>query len=111
MLAKINRFHGHGSIMFVMRRGQIYRSAGLQLRLLKKSKGVARVAVIVSKKVDKKAVVRNRIRRRIFGIMADKLMELDGQDAIISVFDVRCYDKPDSQLRDELGELLKKARV
>lgn len=67
MLARQFRFHGYGSLSYLFRRGQTIRGQFVILRVLhnpRRQQG--RVAVIVSRKVSKSAVVRNRIRRRIF---------------------------------------------
>ena len=36
-----------------------------------------RLAVVISKKVDKKAVVRNRIRRRLYELFRNRLSDID----------------------------------
>ena len=49
-----------------------------------------RAAVVVSKKVHKSAVKRNRIRRRIFETLRNNEVRIpEGSQMIISVFDAR----------------------
>lgn len=67
MITRKNRFHGHHSVSRV--RGFNLHGRYLSLRYATKSSGDYRAAVVVSKKVDKRAVVRNRIRRRLFEII------------------------------------------
>ena len=67
MYKKINRFHGHGSIRWVLAKGRTVRGRAMSLRYDEKQGGL-KVAVVVSKKVAKSAVVRNRIRRRVYAV-------------------------------------------
>lgn len=74
MLAQKNRFHGYGSLRYVFSHGQKARDKYLGIRSVKNSRREhTRVAVIVSKKISKSAVVRNRIRRRIYDIVRRQL--------------------------------------
>lgn len=67
MLAAHYRFHGHGSLNYLFRNGQVDRHRMLLVRFVgNKRRQEARAAVVVSKKVAKSAVVRNRIRRRVY---------------------------------------------
>lgn len=64
MIARKNRFHGHKSVSRV--RGETIHSSLFSCRFEKTKRADYRLAVVVSKKISLKAVVRNRIRRRIF---------------------------------------------
>lgn len=67
MISRKNRFHGHGSLRYVYSKGQTVRGPLCALKFVRNSKrSEYRLAVVVSKKVHKSAVVRNRIRRRIY---------------------------------------------
>lgn len=66
MLSKRFRFHSRGGVKYVYRHGQTVRHTKLSLVFCDNSRGFQRFAVVVSKKVDKRAVVRNRIRRRVY---------------------------------------------
>lgn len=67
MINRTHRFHGIKSLGFVYRRGQAVHSHGVSLKfILNDQRSAYRVAVVVSRKVSKSAVVRNRIRRRIY---------------------------------------------
>jgi ribonuclease P protein component len=70
MIAQSHRFHGYGSLRFVYSRGQIVRGSLCMFKYAPNPKRKTwRAAVVVSKKVHKSAVVRNRIRRRIYEII------------------------------------------
>ncbi len=67
MIEVKHRFHGHASLNYLHSKGRVVRAKGMGLKYVdnpKRSK--YRAAVIVSKKVHKSAVVRNRIRRRVY---------------------------------------------
>lgn len=67
MINSAYRFHGHGSLKYVFSKGATSRSKHLILRSSQNPRRKKpRIAVVVSKKVLKSAVGRNRIRRRIF---------------------------------------------
>ena len=58
-----------------------------------------RVAVVVSRKVSKSAVVRNRIRRRLYA--AVRILQDDigrPHDIVLSVFDVKLLEESPKQL-------------
>lgn len=85
MLAYKNRFHGHSSLRFVYKNGRVSRSRIATVKAVRnKYRRDPRVAVVISKKVIKSAVGRNRIRRRIYEIIRRKLPEF------VSVYDVVC---------------------
>lgn len=70
MIAKDFRFHGHGSLNYLFKNGKTARNASVLVRFVpNKRRETSRVSVIVSKKVSKSAVVRNRIRRRVYEVV------------------------------------------
>ncbi len=67
MINRKHRFHGRGSLRFVYQKGKIIRSAYGSLKYLQNPRRHEyRLAIVVSRKVHKSAVVRNRIRRRLY---------------------------------------------
>lgn len=67
MLAFKYRFHGHGSLRFVYKNGRAIRTHLVTLKYTKNPRrNLPRFSVVVSKKVLKSAVGRNRIRRRLY---------------------------------------------
>lgn len=71
-----------------------------------------RLAVVVSKKVHKSAVVRNRIRRRVFELCRQRSSELKGgQDIIITVFSESVATVSAPELAEQLNGLLERAEL
>ena len=70
MIAFKYRFHGHGSLKYVYRNGQALRTHLVTLKYIHNPhRKQPRFAVVISKKVLKSAVGRNRIRRRTYEIL------------------------------------------
>ena len=66
MLSKKYRFHSRGGVRYVYQKGKTVRTPRMSLVFVKNERGFTRVGVVVSKKVEKTAVGRNRIRRRVY---------------------------------------------
>ncbi len=86
MLARDLRLRQSRDIARAMKRGRTGYAAQLHLKANFSGLPQTRVAIVVSKKVAKKAVVRNRIRRRLSGILAEQWQTvLPGYDIVILV--------------------------
>lgn len=103
MIARTHRFHGHGSLKGVYGRGQTVRSGQLALKYaLNPRRSTYRVAVVVGRKVSKSAVVRNRIRRRIYAVVGNHAGQLEGaHDLVFTVFSEQIKELAPNRL-DEL---------
>lgn len=88
MLSQKYRFHGHGSLRFVYRNGRAVRNQRLTLKHINNPhRKHSRFSVVVSKKVLKSAVRRNRIRRRIYEVIRQELPKFPSvNDVVIIVF-------------------------
>ena len=106
MLVRSNRFHGYHSLDHVYRRGATVRAPYCALRYVVNSRRQHyRLAVVVSKKVHKSAVVRNRIRRRIYEIV--RLHQPTANlDIVITVYDAVAAELPAAKLRATIIKLL-----
>ena len=113
MLSKLNRFHGHGSVRRAYRQGRSVRSAIGSLHYyggveIKKTK----VAVVVSRKVDKSAVHRNRIRRRVYEQVRLAMPHFKhATELIFTVYLPETAIMPSESLHNEVQQLLKRANV
>lgn len=114
MISRKNRFQGRGSLNFAYKRGSSVRSEQITLRYVAGKHEDYRVAVVVSRKVSKSAVVRNRIRRRLYETI--RLARKDAgapwpYDMILTVFDEDIAAVPADVLQKSVGSLLKKAKI
>lgn len=111
MIGRANRFHGRGSITRLYANGKTVRTGSLALRYTQNPKRRDyRVAVVVSRKVSKSAVVRNRIRRRIY----EQVRILSGgftapYDLVFTVFEPKVATVVSSELAADIAKLCKKA--
>jgi ribonuclease P protein component len=87
VLAKASRLRNARDIARVYKRGTYGASGGvLSVKAAPSGRSHARLVVVVPKKVDKRAVIRNRIRRRLLGSIGQNLATLGpGYDIVISV--------------------------
>ena len=113
MLAFRYRFHGHGSLRYVYSHGKAVRSRLLTIKYSQHPKRKKpRIAVVVSKKVHKGAVGRNRIRRRLYEIMRHELPKLpDNQDIVLIVFSSEILTMPHEELLLAVKQLLATADI
>lgn len=112
MLARKYRFHGLKSLNRVYSGAKTTRSKNISLKSAVNKRTTSRVAVVVSKKVEKTAVGRNRIRRRIYEITRQLLPELnEPNDIIISVFSNEFSSIDHQKLTYLLTDLFKKANL
>lgn len=109
MISRAHRFHGYNSLKGVYQRGKTARGALISLKFTNEGSKPYRVAVVVSRKVHKSAVVRNRIRRRIYEVCRKTSLELHGCDLVFTVFSDKVATLETAKLEAMVNELLKKA--
>lgn len=111
MIARSHRFHGYGSLRSVYQRGHVVRGSQLSLKFY--VRGAARpyrVAVVVSRKVSKSAVVRNRIRRRIYELVRLRAQNIPpGMELVFTAFSSELAEIDRSKLEQSVNSLLDKA--
>lgn len=113
MLQRANRFHGYNSLNDVYRNGSTVRANELSIRYKVNSKRTEyRVAVVVSKKVSKSAVVRNRIRRRVFEVVRQQNTVITKPfDIVISIHSDSIANMSAPQLNELLTAQLRRAKI
>ena len=112
MLNKKYRFHSRGGVRFVYQKGKTVRSPKMSLTVLDNDRGFTRFAIVVSKKVLKTAVGRNRIRRRIYEAIRVNFEDIPKKrDYIITVFDKKVKDMSFKELEKILGDLVAESKV
>ena len=111
MLSREHRFRGSRDIQRLYKTGKAVRTKSLGARYLCTLIQPFRAAVIVSRKVHKSAVVRNRIRRRLYELLRTKYAEhLTGGQLLVTVFDASLATAPAQAVERELANLLSKAQ-
>lgn len=112
MLAKKYRFHSRGGVRYVYQKGKTVRCPNMSLVFCDNDRGFTRVAVVVSKKVCKAAVSRNRIRRRVYEAIRKNFEFLPlERDYIFVVYSNKILEMSDGELTKLLGELVAESKV
>lgn len=111
MLSVTHRFHGHGSLRYVYKNGNAIRSHLITIKYIDNPRRKhSRFAVVVSKKVHKSAVGRNRIRRRIYEIIRHELPSIRlPHDIAVMVFSSEVLSMPHDELNETLKQLFAQA--
>lgn len=111
MLSQSHRFHGHGSLRYVYKNGTAIRTRLITIKYVKNShRKHSRFAVVVSKKVLKSAVGRNRIRRRIYEVVRLQLPKFTHpHDMAVLVFSSEVISLPQEELTALLVQLFEQA--
>lgn len=113
MITQAHRFHGRSSLRYVYQRGQTVRAGVIALRYIRNTRENGyRVAVVVSRKVSKSAVVRNRIRRRLYEIVRKSASRIaEPYDLVFTAYDEGTATVSHAQLEEAVLSSLAKARV
>lgn len=111
MIDSAHRFHGRASLIYVYRRGKLLRSPKLLLKFALNSRTETyRVAVVVGRKVHKSAVVRNRLRRRVYETVRNLVAPDElAYDLIFTVVDPKLNELSPGDLTDTIADLIKQA--
>jgi ribonuclease P protein component len=111
MLSFAHRFHGHGSLRYVYKNGQAIRSRLITLKYTTNPhRQHSRFAVVVSKKVHKSAVGRNRIRRRLYEVIRHELPKITAShDVAVMVFSSEVMHLPHEELVELVTQLFEQA--
>jgi ribonuclease P protein component len=111
MLDKEHRFHGLNSLSFAYKRGRVVRANAAALKYVpNRRRTTYRAAVVVSRKVDKSAVVRNRIRRRLYDAIAQHAIS-DPYDLVFTVYSSQLATADSREIRKLVGDLLRRAGI
>ena len=110
MIAQKYRFHGRGSLRYALMHGQMARSKFFTLKwTANKHRQYPRVSVVVSKKIFKSSVKRNRVRRRLYEIVRPLLPVAPVVDVVISVYSADALTASPDELAIQLLPLLQRA--
>lgn len=113
MIGRLHRFHGYTALGFVHKQGKVVRGSQLSLKyVLNQRRTTYRVAVVVSRKVDKSAVVRNRIRRRVYEITRELCADLkEPYDLAFTAYSNQLATMNAAELQTVVAEQLTRAGI
>lgn len=111
MLSSSYRLRRSADINRVYKQGSYCGAKNIYMRVRKTRLPVSRAAVVVSKKISKRAVVRNRIRRRISEILRLSWPTIAPGFDIIVLVRSDISQLKHSELQNEVSFVLKKAKL
>lgn len=111
MLPKENRLKREKDFERVFKKGKRFKGRFLFLRVLKSDLSESRFGFIVSKKISKKAVVRNKIKRRLREIIRSKLLDVKGGFDILIISLSGIENKEFKEVEEEVDEILKRTGI
>ena len=113
MINSTHRFHGHKGLRYVYQNGQTVRGADFAIKFLANpNRQEYRLAVVVSRKVEKSAVGRNRLRRRLYE--AVRLVQDDisaPYDMVLTVFSKELSNESAASLNEQVHKQLRAAKI
>ena len=101
MISRKHRFRGQRDIDYIYKKGRSARAGFMGAKAVPAKTQDYRLAVVVSRKVDKSAVVRNRIRRRIyeqFRLIRQQRQQKFCFDIVLTIYDRGVADLPSEEL-------------
>ena len=112
MLSKKYRFHSRGGVRYTYQNGKTIRGSKISLVFANNSRNKRRYAVVVSKKVLKSAVGRNRIRRRVYEAIRMELPKIEKPvDCIFIIYSKEILDMDFKVIQKTIRDLLKEASI
>lgn len=111
MLSGINRLSKQKDFERIFSRGKECRNDWLVIKLLIKQQPFSRFGLVISAKVAKKAVRRNRLRRQIRAILYQHLAEIKPGLDVVLIVRPRLLELDYRQLEKIIMDLFKKAGV
>lgn len=113
MLSKAHRFQGPNSLKYVYQKGTSVRGPFFAIKYAPNPRiRQYRFAVVVSRKVHKSAVIRNRLRRRLYEAVRKMDPEINSAyDIVLTVFNDALIDETPASLSKHLKKQLSAAGV
>lgn len=111
MLPKINRLQKQKDIERVLKKGKDIKEDFLVLKTVKNNLNESRFGFLVSKKISKKANIRNKIKRRLRELIMIRLKKIKiGTDNLIIT--LPGLEKKDfREIEEKIVRLFKKAKI
>lgn len=111
MLPDRNRLKKKKDFEKVLKEGKGFKEDSLILKVKKNKSKKLRFGLVVSRKVSKKAVVRNKIKRRLREVIKERIKKIDKNFDIIIITLPRAETKDFQELRVTIEKLFKKAGI
>ncbi len=111
MLKKKNRLKRKKDFGIVFKKGKGVKEGFLFLKHVSNGLEDSRCGIVVSRKVSKKATVRNRIKRRLRDVVAQKLREIKKGKDFVLVALPGLEAESFCEIEEMINRLLRKAKI
>lgn len=111
MLAKKYRLKNEAEIKEVLKRGRFFKNKYLRIKVQKNDADYSRFATPVGLKVSKKAVTRNKIKRRLQEILRTNWDDIKSGYNVLVMVEAPIKNKEYQQIEQALLELLSQAKL
>ena len=111
MLPKKNRLKNKKDFERVFKQGKGFKEDFLFLKIAKNNLKENRFGFIVSLKVSKKAVLRNKVKRRLREIIKERLPEIKPGVDIVLIAQKGIEEKDFSEIRETINKLFGKVKI
>ncbi|GAG31925.1 unnamed protein product [marine sediment metagenome] len=111
MLPKEHRLKKEKDFERVIRQGESHPGSFLVLKFLRNNLRVSRIGFVVGKKISKKAVARNKLKRRLREAAKAYLPKLKSNYDLIFFSRKGSEKEKFSEIKETIGKLLKKAKL
>lgn len=110
-MKKENRIAKKEDFESIFKRGRFVRGTFISLKAKKTSFGYVRLGILAGKKVSKKAVVRNKIKRQLRGAMREYILDSKASIDVVVMPMPEIVNKSFKEIKEEVAKLFKKAGI
>ena len=111
MLSKAHRLHKEKDFKKTFQKGRSFFTKALGVKVLKNNLKTSRFGIVVSTKISKKAVVRNKVKRQIREVLRSQLDKVKpGYDVVIITLPA-IIDKEYVDIEKDLKSAFKKLNI
>lgn len=111
MLPELNRLKKRKDFKNLFKKGKGFKQGFLFLKFVENNLGVSRFGFVASRNFSKKAVLRNKIKRRLRAIIREMLPEIkNGIDGILAVYS-GLEKKSFSEIKEAIRTVFQKAKI
>lgn len=111
MLAKINRIKKKKDFEIIFKNSKSFKTSLFIFRIMKNSLGISRFGFVVSKKLSKSAVVRNKVRRRLSEAIKAEINNIKPETDLVIIALPGVEKKEFSEVKEAINNTLIKTRL
>jgi ribonuclease P protein component len=111
MLPKINRIKKKKDFEIIFKNSKSFKTNLFIFRIMKNNLGQSRFGFVVSQKVSKKAVIRNKVRRRLTEIIKSKIENIKTDINLVVIALPGIEKKEFSDLKEAMNDALIKTKL